>query len=176
MTFKTEDLSKEVSIPAAFGLMILYEFSCANNAGTVAENLFTTLTNADWKAYLPTLNWIISVCFFFLLSYSQVPPYFTNKDVMQLKTCLSAFGLPNGSFVCRSIPLSLAACYDLWKADYTQDKMITRNYAVFDFGSTQSSIYLVNFKRVCFIHFTHFLAPYEDQMSYSLYRCLLEKS
>lgn len=70
MTFKTKDLEKEVSIPAAIGLMILYEFSCANNAGTVAENLFTTLTNPDWKAYLSNLNWIISVCFSFFLSHS----------------------------------------------------------------------------------------------------------
>ena len=63
MTFKSEDFTKEVSIPAAIGLMILYEFSCANNAGTVSRNLFTTLTNPDWKAYIPTLNWIISVNF-----------------------------------------------------------------------------------------------------------------
>ena len=155
MTFKTEDFTKEVSIPAAFGLMILYEFSCANNAGTVSQNLFTTLTNPDWKAYLPTLNWIISVNFLVVYLILQVPPYFTNKDVSQLKACLSVFGLPNGSFVNRSIPLSLAACYDLWKADYTQDKMITRNFAVFDFGTTQSSIYLVNFKRV--FHFSLYL-------------------
>lgn len=70
MTFKSEDFTKEVSIPAAIGLMILYEFSCANNAGTVSQNLFTTLTNPEWKEYLSHSNWIISVCFSYFLSYS----------------------------------------------------------------------------------------------------------
>ena len=69
MTFKSEDFTKEVSSPAAIGLMILYEFSCANNAGTVSQNLFTTLTNPEWKEYLSHSNWIISFCFSYFLSY-----------------------------------------------------------------------------------------------------------
>ena len=66
----------------------------------------------------------------------------------RFQTILRCFNLPTASFVHRSIPAVISACYPLWKDAYDADKNTKKNYAVFDFCSTCTNVYLVGVNHV----------------------------
>lgn len=63
LTFKTKDSSKEMSVPAALGVMFLYEFFCVANSGGTSDLMFTTMSQNDWKDYLHSMKSTLSVLF-----------------------------------------------------------------------------------------------------------------
>lgn len=61
---------------------------------------------------------------------------------------LRCYNLPPSSFVQRSLPAVLSACYPLWKDAYAKDKSTKKTFAVFDFCSTCTNAYLVSVNHV----------------------------
>ena len=78
----------------------------------------------------------------------KVPTSYELSDISRLRTILSSFNLPESSFVHRSLPIAISACYDLWKQAYSEDKKVSKYYLVFDFAYTCSNVYLVGIQRV----------------------------
>ena len=87
----------------------------------------------------------------------------------RLRATLSGFGLPDASFIQRSIPCVISACYDQWKAAYAASKQIQQYFLVLDFGFTGSSVYLVGVKHVG-DRASSLLEPPQDQVSSPLVR------
>ena len=76
-------------------------------------------------------------------------PVFTGvEEIAHLRSILTGFDLPKASFIHRSIPALITACYDQWKNSYTIDKMIKKNFLVLDLGYTNTSMYLLSTNRV----------------------------
>ena len=66
MIFKEKDSLKEMSIPAALGIMFLYEFFCVANSGSDSKLMFTTMSQAEWRSYLQAMKStiaVLTVCF-----------------------------------------------------------------------------------------------------------------
>lgn len=87
----------------------------------------------------------------------------------RLRATLSGFGLPDASFVQRSIPCVVSACYDQWKSAYAENKQLQQHFLVLDFGFTSSSVYLVGVKHVG-PRARSPLEPPQDQVSSALLR------
>ena len=69
-----------------------------------------------------------------------------------MQTVLRCYNLPPSSFVLRSIPAVMSACYSVWKAAYAKDKNTKKTFAVFDFSSTCTNVYLVAVYHVLTTH------------------------
>ena len=62
MTFKSKESEKELCVPAAFGLLFLYEhFSLVNTTGASNDWMLTYTNQDDWKSVLQQLKPLYAV-------------------------------------------------------------------------------------------------------------------
>lgn len=68
MTFKGKDSEKEMSVPAAMGLLFLYEhFSVVNTTGASNDWMLTYTNQQDWKNCLQQLKTLYAVAPLFIV-------------------------------------------------------------------------------------------------------------